>query len=116
MAVIDADHCTGCRACIEVCPVDCIAVVTPDPATPGLQGWCEIDWDRCIGCRLCIRLPRKKASAYTMLVCPWEAIEMAPVADLPAWVNLAAGPPPLANASRLRLHEAAERQLRQVTQ
>ena len=114
--MIDTDHCTGCRACIEVCPVDCIAVVTPNPAAPGLQGWCEIDWDRCIGCRLCIRLPRKKASAYTMLVCPWEAIEMTPVADLPAWVNLAAGPPPLASENRRRLHEVAERQLRQVTQ
>ena len=24
VAVIYADHCTGCEACIEVCPVDCI--------------------------------------------------------------------------------------------
>ena len=24
LAVIHADNCTGCEACIEVCPVDCI--------------------------------------------------------------------------------------------
>ena len=24
LAVVRADNCTGCKACIEVCPVDCI--------------------------------------------------------------------------------------------
>ena len=27
LAVIHADGCTGCEACIEVCPVDCISFV-----------------------------------------------------------------------------------------
>ncbi len=112
LAVIDVDNCTGCSACIEVCPVDCIVRVNQHPATPGLQGWCEIDWDRCIGCRLCIRLPKKKTSPYTMLVCPWEAIEMVPLVELPNWVEMAVGPPPLAEESRPRLHQAAERQVR----
>ena len=31
LAVIDGDRCTGCEACIEVCPVDCII---PDPNHP----------------------------------------------------------------------------------
>jgi electron transport complex protein RnfB len=111
LAAIDADNCTGCRAWVEVCPVDCIVPVSQYAESPGLQGWCEIDWDRCIGCRLCIRLPKKKSSTYTMLVCPWEAIEMVPIAELPAWVDLAAGPPPAAEVSRSRLRQAAERQV-----
>lgn len=112
LAVIDVDNCTGCAACIEVCPVDCIVHVNQFPDAPGLQSWCEIDWDRCIGCRLCIRLPKKKSNAYTMLVCPWEAIEMVPIAELPRWIDLAAGPPPLAEKKRSQLQEAAERQIR----
>lgn len=24
IAIIEPDYCTGCRACVEVCPVDCI--------------------------------------------------------------------------------------------
>jgi electron transport complex protein RnfB len=112
LAVIDVDNCTGCRACIEVCPVDCILLVNQYPDLPGLQGWCEIDWDRCIGCRLCVRLPKKNSSAYTMLICPWEAIEMVPIAELPAWVDRAAGPAPMGGESRPRLCEVAERQVR----
>lgn len=112
LAVIDVDNCTGCNACIEVCPVDCIVRVDQHPNAPGLQGWCEIDWDRCIGCRLCIRLPKKKTATYTMLVCPWEAIEMVPLVELPNWVEMAAGPPPLAEKNWPRLRESAERQVR----
>ena len=114
LAVIDVDNCTGCSACVQVCPVDCIVHVDQYPDAPGLQGWCEIDWDRCIGCRLCIRLPKKKSEAYTMLVCPWEAIEMVPIADLLAWVDTAAGPDPIARQRRPQLQESAERQVRQA--
>ncbi len=27
LAVINADNCTGCESCLEVCPVDCIVKV-----------------------------------------------------------------------------------------
>jgi Na+-translocating ferredoxin:NAD+ oxidoreductase subunit B len=63
LAVIRADNCTGCEACIEVCPVDCIYKV-PGEDQPSLQSFCDIDLERCIGCSLCERW------------CPWDAIDM----------------------------------------
>src|SRR3954462_6163624 len=52
LAVIYADNCTGCEACIEVCPVDCIYKV-PGEDQPSLQSFVDIDLERCIGCALC---------------------------------------------------------------
>src|ERR1700682_2870225 len=51
LAVVYADNCTGCEACIEVCPVDCIYKV-PGEDQPGLQSFVDIDLARCIGCSL----------------------------------------------------------------
>ena len=110
LAVIDADRCTGCEACMEVCPVDCIAKVRPDSGLPGLSRWCEIDWDRCIGCRLCIRIPRKRLDAYQLLVCAWEAIEMVPIERLADAAVQMGGPPEYAEGSRPRLLALARRQ------
>jgi Na+-translocating ferredoxin:NAD+ oxidoreductase subunit B len=79
LAVIDADSCTGCEACVEVCPVDCIELRQFGDGVKGTQAWFEVDLERCIGCELCIRLPRKdRADPYLLLICPWDAIEMIP--------------------------------------
>lgn len=63
LAVINQNGCTGCEACITVCPVDCIEIV-PGPDYPELQKLVEIDLSRCIGCRKCPE------------ICPWETINM----------------------------------------
>jgi electron transport complex protein RnfB len=111
LAVIDADNCTGCEACIEVCPVDCIEKVHPCAEAPGLQAWCEIDWDRCIGCELCVRLPTKKADRYELLVCPWEAIRMVPTDEIVEAVDRMGGLPKYLAEHRERLLETARRQV-----
>ncbi len=93
LAVINADNCTGCEACLEVCPVDCIVKIQQFPDKPNMQSWCEIDLERCVGCEVCVKLPRKKTDPYTLTVCPWDAIEMVPTENLAQVVAQIGGPP-----------------------
>ncbi len=66
LAILDEDLCTGCDACVTVCPVDCIHKIR-DPLHPGYaMGICTIDLTTCIGCKLCAQ------------VCPWDVITMVP--------------------------------------
>ena len=41
---VDSDHCTGCGVCVEVCPVEAVALV---------DGKAHIDEETCIGCGAC---------------------------------------------------------------
>jgi len=68
LAVIDQRGCTGCHACVPLCPVDCIENV-PGPEHPDFMKVVEIDYERCIGCAIC--------ADY----CPWETIFMVPEPD-----------------------------------
>src|SRR5207245_4783287 len=80
LAVVRADSCTGCEACIEVCPVDCIYKVAGIDL-PSLQSFVDIDLERCIGCSLCERW------------CPWDAIDMVPATEIAEHVKVKGGPP-----------------------
>ncbi|MFP6768612.1 MAG: 4Fe-4S binding protein [Planctomycetaceae bacterium] len=92
VAIINADNCTGCDACLEICPVDCIDKV-PGSETLPLQSWCEIDVERCVGCEVCVHIPTKRSNPYELLVCPWDAIEMVKTVDLAHAVAAKGGPP-----------------------
>ena len=83
LAVINADNCTGCESCLEVCPVDCIELKKIDRGiVKGTQQWCEIDLERCVGCEVCVHIPQKKTNPYELTVCPWDAIEMVPTENV----------------------------------
>lgn len=92
VAIINADNCTGCEACLEVCPVDCIDLI-PGDSISSLQKWCEIDVERCVGCVVCVHIPTKRSDPYELLVCPWDAIEMIPTKDIAHAVAEKGGPP-----------------------
>lgn len=93
VAIINADNCTGCESCREVCPVDCINFNYTGHGLKGNQAWCEIDLERCVGCEVCVHIPGKKSNPYELLVCPWDAIEMVPL-EMAATVMAQVGGPP----------------------
>lgn len=93
LAVINADNCTGCEACLEVCPVDCIEKIQQYDQFYNLQSFCQIDLERCVGCEVCVHIPQKKTNPYELTVCPWDAIEMVPTEMVAQVVAQIGGPP-----------------------
>ncbi len=61
---IDQQKCTGCGACITICPVEAMVLAAAhDPAKPGRRQATLVK-ERCLGCGLCVR------------ACPVEAIKL----------------------------------------
>ena len=108
LAVINADNCTGCESCIEVCPVDCIIKIEQYPTLGAIQSWCEIDLERCVGCEVCVRIPKKKSDPHDLVVCPWDAIEMIPTEHVAVIVSQIGGPPEYINEHWDRLVGTAQ--------
>ena len=77
------ENCTGCAGspvCINYCPVDECMYWIPDEDHPPF-GRIEVDGQTCIGCKQCI----SKGPDGTFLDgCPWDAIDMLPVAEVEA--------------------------------
>ena len=77
------ESCTGCAgspACVEYCPVDdCMYWVTDADHPP--FGRIEVDPLLCIGCKLCTS---KGPDGAFLEGCPWDAIDMVPLAEFEA--------------------------------
>ncbi len=70
LALIYKDYCTGCEACIQMCPIkDCI-VRHPEADSPE-RSFVFVVPKKCIGCTLCVQ------------ICPWDCIEMIPRESYP---------------------------------
>ena len=55
IAVVIEDSCTGCRACIPFCPVDCIETVSAGKYVDTVIPPVQIRHNECIGCQACVR-------------------------------------------------------------
>ena len=53
--VIHQQHCTGCGKCVDVCPVEAIALASANDAHQPKRRLATLVEDRCLGCGLCVR-------------------------------------------------------------
>jgi ferredoxin len=82
IAVIN-EMCTGCAgspACVDYCPVAECMYWVPDADHPPF-GQIRVDPLLCIGCKLCIS---KGPDGAFLEGCPWDAIDMVPLAEFEA--------------------------------
>lgn len=63
LPVLDDSRCTGCGACVRLCPARCLEQAGPNP-------WLPRPFD-CLGCGLCV------------IMCPERALTLGPL-DEPA--------------------------------
>jgi ferredoxin len=82
VAVIN-EMCTGCSgspACVDYCPVAACMFWVPDSEHPPF-GRIMVDPILCIGCKLCTS---KGPDGAFLEGCPWDAIDMVPLAEFEA--------------------------------
>ena len=79
LAII-TELCTGCAgspACVDYCPVEDCMYWIPDEDHPPF-GRIEVDPFLCIGCKKCVS---QGPNGTFLDGCPWDAIEMIPLAE-----------------------------------
>ena len=54
VAIIDAEKCSGCQACIEICPFEAVEY-------SGTDKKCSVDVKKCFGCGICRNICIEKA-------------------------------------------------------
>ncbi len=64
-AKVDADECTGCEACTDICPMEAVQMDDDQIA--------QVTADRCIGCGLCVT------------ACEFDAMALSPKEDTERW-------------------------------
>jgi len=52
---IDHQNCTGCSKCVNVCPVEAIALSSANDPKKPMRKQATLIEDRCLGCGLCVR-------------------------------------------------------------
>jgi len=55
------ESCVGCSACIDVCPVEAMTLVSANDADRADKKVAKLDEDLCLGCGLCVRACNIKA-------------------------------------------------------
>jgi ferredoxin len=82
IAVIN-ENCNGCAgspACVDYCPVEACMYWVADSDNPPF-GHIRVDPVLCIGCKLCTS---KGPDGAFLEGCPWDAIDMVPLAEFEA--------------------------------
>lgn len=52
ISIKDKDDCSGCYACVNICPNNCLSMVKDDEGF----WYPRVDEDNCVGCNLCIKV------------------------------------------------------------
>ena len=56
LPTIDADTCTGCGKCVDVCPVEAMTLVSAHDASRPKRKKARLNEDICLGCGVCARV------------------------------------------------------------
>ena len=63
----DIDRCTGCRACEQVCPTECIQVEVENRPDSG-KAWVsvfDVDFSQCVFCGLCVEVCQPQSIVHS---------------------------------------------------